>query len=413
MVWKNTTLEMKRNWKVRDEMTRKKKWINLLLSIIFVIQILNPFIQQFIVIYAEGDVVGGVGFSAWHNDSTLLVHLINYEPRINWYDFQYNNSGTWVSKLNQKIEVDNSSEYRFIINISSDQGWDDIDFINFTAWFDNGTESSTYNQTVGGNINLYIQYQNDSSTSDNPVFRFLWPSNEVTFTSYNERVVNDSDYGMLGVTEARNISVSFIPHCQFRYAPGVTSSWNTTEDPHGNTSKYGLYNNWSWNFNITATDSGENSTNGSRLTSWVANEFGVYAYTEIISVENPQINGFPDVNISVNNGGSGNISIYTVSNGNYSLSLNISDLQHQIFPLETIAKSNLYVRGGNRSLWEGLSASAYLYGGGLDGMPQYQAAEDNGNFVNTSNIEYKCYIPMGQIAGDYSTPIHYYLHTQQ
>ncbi len=404
---------MKRNWKVRDEMTSHKKWINLILSILFVFQIINPFIQQIIVIYADGEIVGGVGFSAWHNDSTLLVHLINYEPRINWYDFQYNNSGTWVSKLNQKIEVDNNSEYRFIINVSSDQGWDDIDFINFTAWFDNGMESSTYNQTLGGNINLYIQYQNDSSTSDNPVFRFLWPSNEVTFTGYNERVVNDSDYGMLGVTEARNITVSFIPHCQFRYAPGLTSTWNTTENQRGNTSKFGLYNNWSWNFNITATDSGENSTNGSRLTSWVANEFGVYAYTEILSVENPRINGFPDVNISVNNGGSGNISIYTVSNGNYSLSLNISDLHHLVYPLETISKNNLYVRGGNRSLWEGLSSIAYLYGGGLDGMPQYQSAENNGNYVNTSDIEYKCYIPMGQIAGDYSTPIHYYLRTQQ
>jgi len=404
---------MKRNWKVNNEMNRKLKWLDILLSIIFILHIINPFVQQFVVCYADADIVGGVGHSAWHNDSILLVHIINYEPRINWYDFQYNNSGTWVSSLNQKIEIDNNSEYRFIFNISSDQGWDDIDFINFTAWYDNGTESSTYNQTLGGNINLKMQYQNDSSTSNNPVFRFLWPRNEVTFTGYSERVVNDSDYGMFGLTEARNITVSFVPHCQFRYAPGLNTSWNTTETLVGNTSKYALYNARSWNFNVSVTDSGENITNNTRLNTWVANEFGVYAYTEIISVENPGIVGFPDANISAINGGSGNISIYTISNGNYSLSLNISDLQHKSYPSENISKSNLYVRGGNRTLWEGLSLLAYLYGGGDDGMPQYQEAEKYGNFINTSNIEYKCYIPMGQLAGDYSSPIHYYLKTQQ
>jgi len=59
-----------------------------------------------------------IGHNAWHNDSELTVHVLNYEPRVNWYDFQYNNSGTWISRLNKKIEIDNSSEYRFIINIS-------------------------------------------------------------------------------------------------------------------------------------------------------------------------------------------------------------------------------------------------------------------------------------------------------
>ena len=398
---------------MNKEMNRKMKCLDIICSILLFIHLANPFIQPFFIMPAGADVVGGVGHSAWHNDSSLLVHIINFEPRVNWYDFQYNNSGTWISRLNQKIEVDNSSEYRFIINVSSDQGWDDIDFINFTAWFDNGTEASSYNGSLGGNTNLRIEYRNDTSTSNNPVFSYLWPDNEVTFTGYSERVVNDTYFGLLGVTEARNITVSFIPHSQFRYAPGLNDSWSTQENAYGNTSKYGLYNKWSWNFNMSVTDGGDNSSNGTRLTTWVANEFGTYAYTEIMSAQNPWIRGFPDVNVSVINGGSGNISIYTVSNGNYSLSLNISDLIHNSIPAMNISKTNLYVRGGNRSLWEGLSSLAYLYGGGIDGMPDYHLAENNGNFVNTSNVEYKCYIPTGQMAGEYSTPIHYYLKTEQ
>ncbi len=86
--------------------------------------------------------------------------------------YQYNQSGTWVSKLNAQIDVNNSAEYRFIVNISSDQGWDDIEFVNITAWYDQGTDSSTYNQTRGGNWNLNLQYENTTGTA---VWRMLWP----------------------------------------------------------------------------------------------------------------------------------------------------------------------------------------------------------------------------------------------
>ena len=135
-------------------MERKTRAITLIAIALLIASFYSSSIPIKFIIF---EVEAGSISSAWYNSTTLNVTVLHFDPVINWYDFQYNNSGTWVSKLNQKIEVDNSSEYRFIINISSDQGWDDIDFINFTAWYDNGTESSTYNQTVGGNINLYIQ----------------------------------------------------------------------------------------------------------------------------------------------------------------------------------------------------------------------------------------------------------------
>lgn len=353
-------------------------------------------------------IVQGEGIaSAWYNNSSINVYVIHRAPRINWYDFQYNNSGTWISKLNQKIEVDNHSEYRFIVNISSDQGWIDIEFINITAWFDHGTESTSYNQTLGGNINLFIQYENTTVTSNNPVFRYLWPYEEVRFNSAQEQMVNDTLYGFEGLTEARNMTFPFIPNKQFRYAPGDNSTWDDTITQVGNSSYYGLYNNYSWNFNITVDDS-------EGYTSWVSDEFGVYRYSEIISAQNPYIRGFPDNNFSVNDaGGSGNISILTSSNGNFNLSVHISDLAHTHLPLVNISRTHVYVRGGNRTSFRSLVQPVYLYGGSQDGMTDYYQASANGTIVNTSNVEYKCYIPFGQLAGHYSSSISYYLSTEE
>lgn len=350
---------------------------------------------------------GGIA-SAWHNNSSLSVHIIHSAPRINWYDFQYNDSGTWISKLNQQIEVDNDSEYRFIVNISSDQGWDDIEFINITSWYDNGTESSFYNQTLGGNLNLHIQYENTSvGTSNNSVFRNIWPNNEIRFGPHHSRVVNDTLYGLEGVTEARNMTFTFIPNKQFRYAPGENPTWNNSSVLVENSSKYGLFNNYSWNFNITVDDS-------EGYQSWVTDEFGVYAYAEIISAQNPSIVGYPGSNYSVNDdGGSGNISLVTCSNGNYNLSVDISDLTHQTNPVHTIPKSNVYVKGGNRTTFRPLLNSVFLYGGSQDSLPDYHIAERWGNYVNSSNIEYTCFIPLGQLAGKYTSQIYYHLSIEE
>jgi hypothetical protein len=393
-------------------MNKPQRMISAILILCIILALTFPQMNQSIIPIVNAEGIA----SAWHNNSSLNVQIINTAPRINWYDFQYNDSGTWVSRLNQRIEVNNNSEYRFVINISSDQGWDDIEFINLTAWYDHGNESSIYNQTgnKGGNLNLHMQYENTSSTSNSPMFRNLWPDDEVRFGLAESRVVEDSMFGLNGVTEARNITLPFIPNKQFRYAPGEQENWNTSVlFPVENTSYYGLYNNYSWNFNITVTDSGEDNS-GISLTTWVTDEFGVYAYSEILSATNPSIIGAPNENFSVlDDGGSGNISIVTCSNGNYNLSVTLPDLVHEYLSTHTIPKSNVYVRGGNRSTFSSLLDSVYLYGGNQDGMSDYHIASANNNFVNTTNVEYKCFIPMGQLAGRYTNHIYYHLSIEE
>ena len=72
----------------------------------------------------------------WNNATTLNVTILYREPRFNWYGFQYNQSGRWVSRLNTQSDVNASAEYRFGVNISSDNGWKNITYINITAWYD-------------------------------------------------------------------------------------------------------------------------------------------------------------------------------------------------------------------------------------------------------------------------------------
>ncbi|MCX6666582.1 MAG: hypothetical protein NT038_11090, partial [Euryarchaeota archaeon] len=103
----------------------KQKIFSALITTLLILSTLTSmlFISPVIVMISQAN-PGDISES-WYNETTLNVTVLNNEPRINWYDFQYNQSGTWVSKRNTQIDVNNSAEYRFIVDISSDQGWND------------------------------------------------------------------------------------------------------------------------------------------------------------------------------------------------------------------------------------------------------------------------------------------------
>lgn len=323
---------------------------------------------------------------SYYNETTLNVTVLQLEPRINWYDFQLNQGGSWVSRLNAQIDV--NAEYRFIINISSDQGWADIDYINITVWHDNGSESTTYNNTgnLGGNLNLFLQYENTTGTAN---YNMLWPRNEVTKGTMTETIVNDPN-GSPGNTECRNLTFTFTPGYQFRYAPG-DGSWDTGEG-HNDT--------WSWNFNITVEDA-------SGYYSFVINEFGVYSYTEVASAGWPTIAGNPGTTAIADN----NITIVTRSNGNYSLSVDVDTLVHTTNPAWTMSNTTISLRGGNLTTVTPFPGTGPLYLWGTD-APTYEPAEDNNTSKVTDDVEYRCSIPVGQQPGDYNATIRYHLRTQ-
>ena len=361
-------------------------------------------------------------------------------PRILWYDFQQNTVGTtWVSRLNQRIDVDNTTKYRFVVNVSSDYGWRCIEYINITAWFDNGSESTTYNKSgnQGGNRNMLLQYKNTQTTNNVSQYNLLWPKNGgITKRLFTEVTRRDPAYGASGC-ENRNLTFEFIPGYQFRCAKG-NGTWmsgrhlNQSSVYDNGTWWWAYNNNGSWNFNISVVNNVSRFSRNS-FSTWACDEFGVYTYSAIVSVGSPSIIGIPGATVS-----SDAITITTRSNGNYSLSVNMSNLTHIKFPAYTISNETVKIRGGNLTTPKNFTAHAgdakqpiYLYGNvNATGIYQYLPHEAHGNqkvtgtnstesytrgfqTTNSSLVVYTCNIPLGSSVGTYRSTIRYNLETQE
>ena len=160
----------------------------------------------------------------------------------------------------------------------------------------------------------------------------------------------------------------------------------------------------SWNFKIEVIDSGEDAPGP--LTIWINDEFGIYSYSEIVSAGWPTIIGHPGENATM----PGAITLVTRSNGNYSLTTNVSTLVHRTFPAATISRDRIWVRGGDLLAYDNFTANPgviYFYGA----LGTYHLAEPYGTSLITNNVQYGCDIPFGQMAGDYVAPISYHLMT--
>lgn len=427
---------------------------------------------------------GAGSSSSWHNSTWLNVTIEAKRPRILWYDFQKctntsfdgftdRDNQTWSSKRNNMTETDNDTWYRFIINISSDQGWDNIEYINITGWHDNGSleTGDGYNTSSnkGANRNFRLQYDNTSNST--AYYNITYPKNNSELTKGGFLEYNVTDALGIGTTHTHNLSFIFKPGYQFRYAPGPGESqgWtnHTVSNTGGQASGDGyngntycwesLNNTWSWNFNITVSNCGEGWEENS-YSSWVNDEFGIYAYTEIVSAGDAAIQGAPGGRYSTNSsshfnqvtyggdGNSHNVTVQTRSNGNYSMTVNVSDLKHVADSSITLDNDTIYVRGGNRTTSLNFSDNGqsviFLYGTGagngtisthetheVNGTCKYTGEAGDDGFVeryptgySSSNynglndlshyIEFACEIPIGQQAGKYSTHVYYHLRTQ-
>jgi len=387
--------------KVEKEIVKRKKF----LIILSVLLLFFVFISDLIVGIPIVKIADAGDITSYPDDSTYLSLStpkeepgpgpgpgpgLEVEPRINWYDFQ---TATGVSKLNSQIDV--NQEYKFCINISNDQGWDDIEYIDITAWFDNGDDSTTYNNSgnLGGNLNMFLQYENTTGIAN---YIMLWPNDEVTKGSFTETIATDPD-GISGSTECYHLTFSFIPGYQFRYAPG-DGSWDYTTNP--------INDVWSWNFKISVTDSGEDTSRPSTV--WIIDEFGVNSYTEIVCVGVATIQGLPGENAIADR----NITIETRSNGNYFLTVDLDQLDHTNHPTANMSNTTVSLRGGNLTSVTPFPGTRPLYLWGISEPSSYQDAENNGASLSTSEVEYRCNIPFGQLPGNYTAMTHYQLRTQ-
>ena len=222
-----------------------------------------------------------------------------------------------------------------------------------------------------------------------------WPDDEASIVSEDCTETEETDSeGVAGYTECYNLTFAFIPNYQFRYAAG---DGNWEDGP-------GFNDTWSWNFNITVEDQGGYKSYDNAVTGETIDEFGVYSYTEIISVGWPTITGSPNT-LAYNDS---YITMETRSNGNYSLSVNVSDLVHKANPSYTIDNNTVWTGGGDLELAQFSDTEQWYYGG----VGSYHTAENDDTILTTSDIEWAISIPLGQYPGNYNATIYYHLMTE-
>jgi len=152
------------------------------------------------------------------------------------------------------------------------------------------------------------------------------------------------------------------------------------------------------------------------MTSWANDEFGVYSYAEITSTGWPVIGGTPGENASAND----NISITTRTNANWSLAVNVTNLGHKNRPV-SFNNDTIYLRGaystafrnfsnteGQTNNGQSLFAPIYLVGGDNT----YNDSERDMPSNTFTDLQWKCAIPSGTLAGAYTAQLYYHLRVE-
>ncbi|MEW6070215.1 MAG: hypothetical protein AB1485_06315 [Candidatus Thermoplasmatota archaeon] len=310
--------------------------------------------------------------------STLSVECRNIAPVINVIDLR---TVADASKLNAKIDV--LTEYYFFVNITDANSWVDIEYVNITAWYDNGTDpaapyNSQYNTTWAGaaNDNFFLQYKNTTGTAS---WSVQWPATEVTIGTCTDTILN---------TTCHELKFYFTLKEQIRHT--APADFGVTEGLY-----YNNYNNtFSWNFNVSAGD-----TAGDRA--FGVDEFGVYMYTAISSVGSPSMSGYPGDSVSA-----GAIDIVTKSNGNFSLS--VATIGELVSGANTLDNATCSVAGGDIAATALDPWPVYIYGSSTT----YKRHSLSGTSLTTA-LTYSCNIPLAQPAGTYTATLRYILTTEQ
>jgi hypothetical protein len=222
----------------------------------------------------------------WTN-YTYSFTIHQFKPVVNSLDLR-NNSGSKLNNQTGSLVV--GTAYIFSINITDKNGWADLDYVNITSWYDDGDDTSTYNQTSGGNYNMFLQYENTSGTAQ---FQMIWPDDEssLQLLDCSEKIIN-------GTT--RIINISFMPGNQTRCATS-NESWTITENAYDDT--------YSWNLNCSVADSFSNKN-------YYNDEYGVDYYSALRAPDLVEITGAPGMVVQ-----SSVFSIEFISNADYTLKI--------------------------------------------------------------------------------------------
>jgi len=312
-------------------------------------------------------------------DTADAICYYNYisptAPVINSYNLS-NSTGSKLNNYTGLLDVNN--EYYFTINITDSNEWVDIEYIEIKAWYDNGSESTTYNQTHGGNLNMYLQYENTTGAAS---FKLLWPDDEIQLILGNctEIIINET---------TRIINISFKPLSQVRWASS-NDTWNTvqntTNDPY------------SWNFNITVIDA-------AGLKTGKKDEYGIYKFTSILPnqdwVDVIAPPGFWD--------DSSIVTIMYSSNYDFNMTIYFEENLTNATLGDTISiANNVYVLGDADSN-DDITYDVMF--AGIDEANAIDIFNDSGIFHRNNisqivNVQFEVYIPIGTQGGKYTARV--------
>jgi len=312
----------------------------------------------------------------WYVDTVELRIVTQYvTPTINSYDLK-NATGSKLNNIAGLIDV--NKEYTFSINITDENGWADIDYINIKTCYDNGSDITTYNQTLGGNLNMFLQYENATGTVN---WSMIWPDDEAQLISGNctETIVNST---------TRVINISFKPLSQVRWAGG-DGAWdttqNTTNDPY------------SWNFNITVIDA-EGKENSK------VDEYGVYKYTSVLPSSDW-------VDVLARPGSSDNSNVVTVTySSNYDFNMSIyfeENLTNATWGDTISIAGNVTIRA-DADLNDDITTNKVFVGiGEANAIDIFNASGlfQIDGVSQTVDVQFKVYIPIGTSWGEYTARV--------
>jgi hypothetical protein len=309
-------------------------------------------------------------------DAECYYSPISYKPTIDSYDL-VDSDGSKLNNATGSLDVNN--EYVFTVNITDKNNWVDVDYIDIEAWYDNGNDASTYNQTQGGNLNMHLQYENTTGT---PIWRMIWPDDEAQIIQANctETIINST---------TRIINFSFIPGSQVRWSSS-NNTWNTALNTTND-----LY---SWNFNITAEDA-------TGKADWKQDEYGIYKYTSISAdsdwVDVQALPGFSD--------DSSTVTLTYTSNYDYNLSIYFEEnLTHTTLPSYNISIANNVEIKANTDPTDDITSDKTFNGIGetnsIDIINTSGAFQSNGT-SQTVDVQFRVTIPIGTMGGKYTAKV--------
>ncbi len=320
----------------------------------------------------------------WDDDTNLKVTVLG--PRINYRNITQNGDSILHDHQGNVDEFTNVT-----VNVTHTERIGYLDYVNVTAWFDNGSDANGYNDVSGANYRWKIQYDNTSGT----------PYWNLTSTHPNDEVRLVPGKRTNNITYQDETTVNWT----------VTLYWNyQVKHAREDTGTRGVMDtDYSWNVNWTADSSAApTKANG---TVYESNEYGVYKYVYVQSDGEDAVgSGAPGQTINNETDPSLSTNLTIRSNDRYNFSTIINNTFDNSDGSHSIPISNVAINSTGAA---GLNLNNFQYFNGL-GTPVYlNTSQPHAAYTSGNNATFDTYwqidIPPGQYADTYSTRITYHI----